>query len=113
MPRLSAILTNKEKAATGSGIDCCRVDTVGYLSISHDSVCESATVAAVARREVSTTVIGNHDAVVVRANIYRFRMCRMDRNGVDFELARSGHHPGIGIACLVGAPEAFSGSGED
>src|SRR5262249_47347748 len=101
------------ETAAGRRIDGGGIDTIGNFAIGQNTVHETAAETIVARNEVLSTIYGNHHAVVVRADIDRIRIARMNGDRIDLQLARRGDHPGIVVAPFCRAPEPFRRAGKN
>src|ERR1041384_7665205 len=113
MPRLAIVITHEQESAASGRVDSRSVDAIWNFAIRENRVGEAPTETTVRRSESLAAVTGDHHAVVVRADENHIGARRMNGDGVDLELARSGDHPRVGIAAFIRAPETFGRAGEN
>ena len=107
------VVTNEEKSAASGRVDGRSVDAVWCFAIGENRIRKPAAEATVCRHKRLAAVVRDHHAVVVSADENHVGTRWMNSDRVDLELTRSSHHPRVRIAALIGAPETFSGAGED
>src|ERR1051325_7692145 len=113
LPTLAVVVTDKEEAATSRSVDGRSIHAIWCFPVCENRICKATTEDTIRRRERLATIIRNHHAVVIGGDVNHLRPRRMNRDRVDLELSRGGHHPGIRVAAFVRQPEAFRRSGED
>src|SRR6185369_14574965 len=112
-PALTVVIADKQKSTTRRCVYRRSINSIWCVAVGENRISETAAVSGIHRSERFSTIIRDHDAVVIRSDVDHVWTRRMNRDRIDFELSRGSHHPRVGVATFVGAPEAFRRAGED